>query len=261
VSVSGASSELSSARRPAWDRIAAATGAGFVLLILVGNQINVSGTSQAAHPTGRQVLADAAEQAGSSSAAVGFVLEVTGFVAFLVFLAYVATIAARRRLSGPGSRGPEGAPVLAAATAVLGGLTMLVVKLGSAVPIVALMLDRHQLPPTLARVLYDMGSAAFVLSWLPFAVFVGGLAVLLHGTGIVGRPTTYVGLVLAAVGSVLSVAGLHDVTDANPMAFVAALLWVLVVSGRMALRRAGAPAPEPSAERSTTRPAPSGAAA
>ena len=45
------------------DRIAAATGAAFVVLIIIGNTLSIAGTSQGSHPSGAQVLKDAAHQA------------------------------------------------------------------------------------------------------------------------------------------------------------------------------------------------------
>src|SRR4051812_11902273 len=49
------------------DRVAAATGALFVVLVGVGNQLDVAGTDQSAHPTGTSVLHDAATQAHSTT--------------------------------------------------------------------------------------------------------------------------------------------------------------------------------------------------
>jgi len=45
------------------DRIGGATGAAFVALILVGNQMASGGPAESAHPTGEEVLRDVAHQA------------------------------------------------------------------------------------------------------------------------------------------------------------------------------------------------------
>ena len=210
------------------DRIAAATGALFVVLITVGNQIGVSGTDQSAHPTGTSVLHDAALQAHSTAAMIGFTLEFLGFMAFVVFLGYVLDL--RRRTSA------AGAGAVASATAVCAGLTMLIVKLGSAVPMGVVMLDRAGMSPDLARALADMGSVAFVLGWLPYAVFVGAAALGLLRAGLVGRPTAIIGAVVGAAGFVLALISLENPINGNPMAWMAALLWTLVVSVRLAVR-------------------------
>ncbi|HJZ28425.1 MAG TPA: hypothetical protein VJ370_19265, partial [Streptosporangiaceae bacterium] len=68
------------------DRLGAVTGAAFVVLILVGNQMATAGSGQSAHPTGDQVLRDAAHQVSSASVTAGVALEVLGFAAFIVFL-------------------------------------------------------------------------------------------------------------------------------------------------------------------------------
>ena len=64
------------------DRLGAVTGAAFVVLILVGNQMATAGSGQSAHPTGEQVLRDAAHQVSSASVTAGVALEVLGFAAF-----------------------------------------------------------------------------------------------------------------------------------------------------------------------------------
>lgn len=210
------------------DRVAAATGALFVVLIMVGNQIEVAGTNQSAHPTGASVLHDAAGQAHSTSALIGFTLEFLGFMAFVVFLGYLLDL--RRRTSTPSSG------AVASATAVCAGLTMLIIKLASAVPMGVVLLDRAGMSQELARALADMGGVAFVLGWLPYAVFVGAAALGLLRARLVGRPTAIIGAVVGAAGLVLALIGLENPVAGNPMAWMAGLLWTLVVSVRLAVR-------------------------
>ena len=210
------------------DRVAAATGALFVVLVAVGNQLDVAGTDQSAHPSGTAVLRDASAQAHSSTALIGFTLEFLGFMAFLVFLGYLLDL--RRRTSDAGTG------ALASATAVCAGLTMLIVKLTSAAPIGAVLLDYASMTPELARTLNDIDGIAFVLGWLPYAVFVASAALGLLRAGLVGRPTAIIGAVVGTAGVVLALIGLHDPVAANPMGWLAALLWTLVVSVRLAVR-------------------------
>jgi hypothetical protein len=212
------------------DRLGAVTGAAFVILILVGNQMATAGSSQSAHPTGEQVLRDAAHQVSSASVTAGVALEVLGFAAFLVFLGYLADVL--RRAAG-GQRGS-----IAAGASIVSGAVMVAVKLGSAVPVVTLWVDHGDISPQLALVLNDLGSVAFVISWLPFAIFVAAAAAALHRAGLVGRPTACCGFVLGAAGLVLSIIGIHDPISANPLAFVLGLLWLLAVSVRLAIRPA-----------------------
>jgi hypothetical protein len=210
------------------DRLGAVTGAAFVVLVMVGNEMATAGSGQSAHPTGDQVLRDAAHQASSTSVAVGAALEVLGFAAFLVFLGYLAEVLRRRAVGGRGS--------IAAGTAIVAGAVMVAVKLGSAAPIMALWVDHGAISPQLALVLNDLGSVAFVISWLPSAIFVAAAAAALHRAGLVGRPTAYCGLVLGAAGLILTIIGIQDPSSANPQAFLLGLLWLLVVSVRLAIR-------------------------
>jgi hypothetical protein len=221
------------------DRLGAVTGAAFVILILVGNEMATAGSGQSAHPTGDQVLRDAAHQVSSASVAAGVALEVLGFGAFLVFLGYLADVL--RRTAG-GRRGS-----IAAGTGIVSGAITVAVKLGSAAPVMTLWVDHSTISPQLALVLNDLGAVAFVISWLPFAIFVAAAAAALHRAGLVGRPTAYCGLVLGAAGLVLTIIGIHDPLSANPLAFLLGLLWLLAVSVRLAIRPgAGASAGNPS---------------
>ena len=87
---------LTSAR----DRVGATTGALWVVLTVVGNQINVSGTDQSQHPSGASILRDVNHQAGNGTATFGFVLEVLGFVALIAFLGYLTDIWRRHNTDG-----------------------------------------------------------------------------------------------------------------------------------------------------------------
>ena len=210
------------------DRLGAATGAAFVVLILVGNQMATAGSGQSARPTGDQVLRDAAHQVSSASVTVGVALEVLGFAAFIVFLGYLADVLRR------GAAGRRGS--IAAGTGIVSGAVMVAVKLGSAAPVMALWVDHSTISPQLALVLNDLGGVAFVISWLPSAIFVAAAAAALHRVGLVGRPTAYCGFVLGAAGLILTIIGIHDPFSANPLAFLLGLLWLLAVSARLAIR-------------------------
>jgi hypothetical protein len=221
------------------DRVAAATGALFVVLVTVGNQIDVGGTDQSAHPTGASVLHDAAG-AYSTSHTIGFVLEMLGFLTLFGFLGYLLD-AGRRAGGGKGGT--------ATAIAALAGLTTLIVKISSVAPIAALSMDRASVSPGLAQLLNDMNGVGFVLAWLPWAVLVGAGALGLFQAGLVGRPTLVTGLVLGVAGVVAGLLGLRDPANAMALAWMGGLLWTLVVSVRLAVRpgtgRREAPAESP----------------
>jgi hypothetical protein len=212
------------------DRIGAALGAVFVVLIFTGNAMNTAGTSQSSHPSGAQVLKDIAHQHSSGGASAGFVLEILGFATFFGFLGYLADLLGRPATAGR-SRGP-------AVTGLVAAVIMLAIKLSSGVPMIVLDLDRHTLSPQLAQLLNDLGGGAFVLSWLPFAIFVGAVAVALRGIGAIGKPTAYIGLFLGVAGVPLTLVGLRDITNADPMAFLLGMVWLLVVCVRFIVKPA-----------------------
>ena len=119
-----------------------------------------------------------------------------------------------RRRPAPHFRGRRGS--IAAGTGIVSGAVMVAVKLGSAAPIMALWADHSTISPQLALVLNDLGGVAFVISWLPFAIFVAAAAAALHRAGLVGRPTAYCGFVLGAAGLVLTIIGIHDPLQRQP---------------------------------------------
>ena len=220
------------------DRIGAATGVAYGTALFIGNGMATSGQSSSMHPTGQAVLRDAAHAASSTTATIGFTLEILGFALFFPFLGYLADLLRRRTA--------DGRVGTAGATAIVAGITMVAIKLGSAAPIVALSMDRKQLDPQLARVLNDINGAAFLVSWLPFALFVGALALALREVGLVGRPTAWIGIAFGVVGVVLSVHGLSDPLDAVPLAFMAGMLWLQVVAIRLMVKTEPDPAAVPS---------------
>jgi hypothetical protein len=202
------------------DRIGAACGAAYVLLILVGNSIAVSGESNT--PTGTQVLQYAQDMLDSPARQLGMALEVLGFVALAFFVAWV--VPALRRAGGV-------APWLANVV-MIGGVATLAVKVGTIAPEAAVMAGRHTLDPDTAKALYDIAGAGFVISFLPFAIFMIGLGAAVLTTGFLGRFAGWSAIVLGALGLVV-VSTAHSL-DANPMPFMLGLLWILVVSVRVA---------------------------
>jgi hypothetical protein len=204
------------------DRIGAASGAAYVLLILVGNSIAAAGQSNT--PTGTQVLQYADDALASPARQAGTAMEVLGFVALAFFLAWI--VPALRRAGGV-------APWLANVV-MIGGLATLAVKVGSIAPEAAIMAGRHTLDPDLAKALYDIAGGAFVVSFLPFAIFMLGIGASVLTSGYLGRFAGWSAIVLGVLG--LVVVATARSLDANPMPFLLGLLWILVVSIRIAWR-------------------------
>lgn len=203
------------------DRCGAAAGAAYIVLINVGNQLG-NGNSQDPHPSGRT---DLANFSGTPTAAqqVGFTMEVLGFVAFMFFLGWLVT--ALRARGGSWSWLPTVAGV--------GGIVTLAVKLGSAAPILTGELDHGQLSPVLARVLSDMNGSSFVVTFLPFAVYVLAAGASMLATGFAGRVAGWAGVVVGTAGLVVPLATRLDPVDTNVVPFLLAMLWTLAVSVRL----------------------------
>ena len=210
------------ARLTGWDRFGAATGAAYVLLILVGNQI-AAGNSTDPHPSGAKDLADFSATRTAADA-IGSAMEILGFLLFVFFLGWFVNAIRSRGGSAPWLAGAAG----------IAGIVTLSVKIASFMPMAAGILDHRELTPATARLLADMNGAAFVVTFLTFGTFVaaGGAAILT--SGLLGRVAGWFGVVIGVLTVVLTMVTQADPVETNPMPFLAGLLWVLVVSVRLA---------------------------
>lgn len=205
-----------------WDRVGAASGAAYVLLILVGNQLAM-GADTDPHPSGAKDLADFAS-AQTATDVIGFTMEFLGFLVFLFFLAWL--VHALR------SRG--GAAGWLAGAAGFAGVTTVAVKIASVMPMTAGRLDHAELTPASARVLADMNAAAFAISLLTFGTFLFAVGLAILASGFLGRFAGWTAVLLGGGGALLTLAAKVDPVNANPMPFVAGLVWLLVVSIQLA---------------------------
>lgn len=206
------------------DRVGAASGAACFALIVVGNTMT-TGPGEQAHPTGEQVLAELGRASGSTYR-LGLAMELLGLIAFLSFAAYTYRVLRDREAP----RGWLGGAALGGA-----GL-MLAIKIGSLAPVGAAYVDREGLDPQLAQALVDINGAAFVISWLPFAVFVGAAAASALGSGLVGRIFAGAGLVIAALTLAATLVPGLDLIEANPLPYLLGWVWTAALSVRWTLR-------------------------
>ena len=97
----------------------------------------------------------------------------------------------------------------------------------------------------MARVLTDMNSAAFVVDWLPTGMFVACAAGAALAARSLGRILGWGGVVVGS-GAVIvtAITGVHVLT-ANALPFLLCLLWILLVSVRLAVQRSSRVAAEP----------------
>jgi hypothetical protein len=207
-----------------YDRIGAAAGAFFVLGIMVGGGMEMSGRTGAADGPG--MLANL-QRDSTVVNTVGFAVAIAAFVAFLVFLGYLHRVLRR-------AEGPDG---WLATVSVGAGLLYLAIKVGSAAPLMAGFHRRDELTPDLARTLVDLNDAAFVVSGLMFGLFTAAAAAVCLVHRVLPRWVGWFGLVSGVLATVAGVVGIVDMQNYFPVPFLAGTLWVLIASVLLAARR------------------------
>jgi hypothetical protein len=203
-------------------RLALASGAIYVVAILIGNGLYEIGASG---DDGPGILADLQRPFGPAQT-VGLATEILGFTAFLVFLGALYRMI--RPLEGPGG--------WLATTALGAGLVTIAVKLGSVAPLMAANLRADELTPDLARTLDDLGGAAFVISGYTSGVFVAAAAAAVLATRVLPRWLGFTGVVVGVLTIAAGTAGVLDPGGYVPVPFLLGLLWVLAASATMAIR-------------------------
>ena len=209
-------------------RLAAGSGAFFVVAAIVGNQLAASGAPEGTD--GPAALAYLQRDPTPVNAA-GFVLEILGFAALLVFVGYLY-----RKL-----RRAEGADGWVAEVACAAGVAGIAVKLGSIAPIAAGVNRRDELTVELARTLVDLNDAAFVVFGLLFGIFVTAASAASSAYRMVPRWLGWIGVVLGTLAFGAGVVGIVAPDSYNPLAFVGGLVWTLVLSGILTARAAPGP--------------------
>jgi hypothetical protein len=211
-------------------RLAAASGAFFVVAILVGGAMEFSGADDGTDGASALALL---QRDPSLVNVVGFVLAMLGFVAFLVFLGYVHS--ALRRIAGNAA--------WVADVAFGAGLLSLAVKVGSIAPILAGTYRKDELTTDLARTLVDLNGAAFVIFGLLFGLFVAATGAACLAYRMSSPWMGWAGLVIGALAFVAGLVGSVDVVSYNPMAFVVGLAWTFILSLVLAVRSSRAAQP------------------
>jgi hypothetical protein len=205
------------------DRLALGCGAGFAVLMLVGNGLTEDGAPTEDTPAGAQAYFALLR---SGSHRVGLGLELLGLSLLVVFLARAA--AYLRSAEGPGSWLPG--------LALAGGLVTVSVKLAFAAPYVV-GLAVTDLPGEQALLLQRLNDAAFLVSAMTSGLMVLGLAGSALRSRVVPRWLAAVGLPVAALAVFGSLAP-RDLDGTPGVAgFLLGLLWLLVTSLVLAVRR------------------------
>lgn len=208
-------------------RLAPLSGPAFVVLVLAGNGLTETVAVSGGDPAG-DALATFAAKAGDPAVAAGTAMELVGFVFLATFAAWLVDTLHRRSSLGT-----------AGVLALVGAVMLLATKLASAAAYLTGIVHHETISPETALVLSELNGAGFVLGWLPWALFVGAAAVALYGARLLGRVGRAAGLVIGGIGLVAAVAGIIWPGNANPLPFLAGLLWTLVVGARVTIREWG----------------------
>jgi len=204
-------------------RIAAASGAAYVIIGVAGSGGRGAPSAPSLGASGESIAAYAAAHS-LAPVMLGQLLEILSLLALLVFAAALYTILRRAESE------PSPLPVLA----LCGGLLAVGLKLASFMPAFALHYHSTPIDPAVARALFEMNNFGFVLTWFGQAFLLGSVAI----AGLAGRA---IPRWLAAPAALIAIALVGDAalaTDPN-MSFVPELLWllwVIVASVRLTIR-------------------------
>jgi hypothetical protein len=206
-------------------RLAAATGAIYVLLLMVGSGLATRNGDPQDGPT---ILAHL-RQGRSPAETLGVTMEVLGFAVFLVFLGYLYRVLRRA----------EGVEGWGAAVALGAGLVTTAVKLASANAMLASELHPDQLTPDLARTLNDLGGGGFVISGYLYGIFVLAAAGSAFASRALPRWLAISGLVVGVLTVGAGTAGILDPIGYVPVPFLLCLAWILAASIVLTVRAGG----------------------
>jgi hypothetical protein len=219
-----------------WSRVAAACGALFPLGILIGDDM-INGAGEAPSPVDREddsiaevrnYLTNAADAASNGSYWIGRGIGVIALIALLVFALDVS-----RRI-----RQREGEDRMLSGLAVGAGVLAVSLGLLSAVAQFAVVARADDgIDLQVARTLLDLSSIAFILMWLPLAVFLAVTAAAGSRTPLLPR-WLVISAALLAGGLVLGLAAM-PASNAGFFSIVLSFLWFVAASVAL-MRRADA---------------------
>jgi hypothetical protein len=206
------------------DRLALGCGAAWAVLVLVGNSMTESGAPTEETPAAAQAYF-ALLRTGSHRA--GLALELLGMCLLVVFLAKLFAVL----------RDAEGPRAWLPGLALAGGLVTMSIKIASAAPYV-IGLAVEDLAGDQALLLVRLADAAFVVSAMTSGLMVLGAAGSALASRLLPRWLALLGLPIGALAVLGSLA--PSSLDGTPgvAGFLLGVLWVLVTSAVLALRRA-----------------------
>ena len=188
------------------NRIAAATGAFYVIAIMIGGQLMAS---------------DAV-----SIARAGYLLAVLGFTAFIIFVGFLHRIL----------RVAEGSDGWVATVALGAGLLHSAVRFEAQAPRMVVAFRGDAMSAELAGILVDLNGMAFVVTGLLLGLYCASAGWVGLARRVLPRWLGWFGLISGLLAVVAGVAGMVDPSSYLPVPFLAGLAWTLLVSILLTVR-------------------------
>jgi hypothetical protein len=218
-----------------WQRLAAGCGALFALGIIVGDDM-INAAGEAPSPFDRngdsiaevsQYLNSAGDAAANGTYWIGRAIGTLALVALLVFALHVSRMIRERE--------PEGG--LLSGLTMSGGIAAAGLGLVSCAAQFGVVARANEgINPEVARVMLDFSGIAFVLMWLPIAVFLAATAA--AGLRLALLPLWLsISTAVLAVGLAIGLAAM-PVSNAGFIAIVLSFLWFITASVSL-VRRVG----------------------
>jgi Domain of unknown function (DUF4386) len=205
-------------------RAAAATGAFYVIAIIVGEQVMAADSALVER--------------------VGYGLIVLGFTAFVMFVAFLHRIL--RAAEGPGG--------WLATVALSAGVLHSAVRFGAQSPRMVVGHRGEALSSELARTLEDLNGTAFVVSGLLLGLYCAAAGAVCVRHGVLPRWLGWFGAVAGCLALAAGVVGMAAPDLYVPVPFLAGLIWTAIVSVVLTVRPVR-PAHEPATQEPTIAPA------
>jgi hypothetical protein len=212
----------------AMNRVGAFSGAAYLILANIGNTLGQD-ASLPENPTGREILDSYGHLADDAVRQVGISVELLGFAAWVIFVAYVYS---RTRAAS-----------WLAVAALAGGTITMAVKFASFAPVVTVYLLRDDMDPKTARMLTTLNLVSYMIDILPAGLFVACGAAAAMITHSLGRVLGWAGVVVGAVNVVAAVVVGPRIEGVFSPMFLLAIVWILVVSLRWGFSRNGTKPP------------------
>lgn len=201
-------------------RAMALSGAGFVILAIVGNEVlGKAGEAPAIGAPAGETVAFLVSLQGSFDLAVG--VELVALASLVVFFAFLAT-----RLRAAGARA-------ASMVVAVAGAAMAAVKVASAPALVAAVHGAGTLPDELVLTLVQMNDIAFATTW----PLLGTVLLTVAASWRTAAVPRAVAFAAAPIGIGLLLVPLGGTIGGNFLPMLLAMLWLLATSITVAIRR------------------------